>query len=123
MVRPELDHGPPGFRQARLTAPSQNPWSPNALRLWPRHDPPRIRSRLARITPALPLGLLVGRDSPMNRRDFYRIGTIALSNAVALVLAVPGIAYLFDPLRKSSKSGDFQRLAKLSDLTEGRPQS
>lgn len=59
----------------------------------------------------------------MNRRDFYRIGTIVLGNGVALALAVPGVAYLLDPLRRSSKQGDFQRLAKLSELPVGEPRS
>jgi Rieske Fe-S protein len=59
----------------------------------------------------------------MNRRDFYRFGTVALGNVVALVLAVPGVAYLLDPLRKGSKQGELQRLAKLSELTVGEPRS
>jgi Rieske Fe-S protein len=59
----------------------------------------------------------------MNRRDVYRYGTIALGNLVALVLAVPGVAYLLDPLRKGMKAGDYRRLAKLSDLTVGEPRS
>ena len=44
----------------------------------------------------------------MNRRDFYRIGTIALGNLVALVLAVPGVAYLLDPLRRKREQGEFR---------------
>jgi menaquinol-cytochrome c reductase iron-sulfur subunit len=59
----------------------------------------------------------------MNRRDFYRFGTILLGNAVAVALAVPGVAYLLDPLRRTSKAGGFQRLAKLSDLPVGEPRS
>jgi Rieske Fe-S protein len=59
----------------------------------------------------------------MNRRDLYRYGTVLLGNAVALALAVPGVAYVLDPLRKSSKGGDFQRLARLSELTVGEPRS
>src|SRR3954447_4268707 len=59
----------------------------------------------------------------MNRRDFYRHATVALGNVVALALAVPGVAYVLDPLRKSSKQGDFQRLARLSDLAVGEPRS
>ena len=41
----------------------------------------------------------------MNRRDFYRYGTIVLGNLVALVLAVPGVAYLLDPLRHKQRGG------------------
>lgn len=59
----------------------------------------------------------------MNRRDVYRFGTIVLGNAVALALAVPGVAYVLDPLRKSSKQGGFHKLAKLSELTVGEPRS
>jgi Rieske Fe-S protein len=59
----------------------------------------------------------------MNRRDFYRFGTIALGNLVGLALAVPGVAYLLDPLRRGSKAGGFQRLARLSELTVGQPRS
>ncbi|MFO0950377.1 MAG: Rieske 2Fe-2S domain-containing protein [Isosphaeraceae bacterium] len=59
----------------------------------------------------------------MNRRDFHRFGTIVLGNAIALALAVPGVAYLLDPLRRKSKQGDFQRLARLSELTVGQPRS
>jgi menaquinol-cytochrome c reductase iron-sulfur subunit len=59
----------------------------------------------------------------MNRRDFHRIGTVVLGNAVALALAVPGVAYLLDPLRRKSSSGGFQKMAKLSELTPGVPRS
>jgi Rieske Fe-S protein len=59
----------------------------------------------------------------MNRRDFYRLGTVVLGNAVALALAVPGVAYVLDPLRRSSKKGDFQRLARLGELNVGEPKS
>ncbi len=59
----------------------------------------------------------------ISRRDFYRFGTVAIGGLVGLALAVPGVAYVLDPLRKSSKSGGFQRLARLSDLTVGVPRS
>ncbi len=59
----------------------------------------------------------------MNRRDFYRLGTIALGSLAALVLAVPGVAYLLDPLRKTTKQGDFLPLAKLSELKVGVPKA
>ena len=59
----------------------------------------------------------------MTRRDFYRFGTIVLGNAVALALAVPGVAYVLDPIRKASKKGELQGLARLSDLTVGEPRS
>ena len=59
----------------------------------------------------------------MNRRDFYRYGTIVLGNLVALTLAVPGVAYLIDPLRRKMKQGEYQPLAKLNELPVGIPQS
>src|SRR5271170_6389440 len=59
----------------------------------------------------------------MNRRDFYRYGTIALGNVVALILAVPGVAYLIDPLRHKQREGDFDTLTRLGQLDEGVPQA
>jgi menaquinol-cytochrome c reductase iron-sulfur subunit len=59
----------------------------------------------------------------MNRRDFYRYGTIVLGNLVALALAVPGVAYLIDPLRRKSKEGDFDTLTRLGQLQEGVPRA
>lgn len=59
----------------------------------------------------------------MNRRDVYRIGTVVLGNAVALTLAVPGVAYLLDPLRRKSAVGGFQKMANLSALKSGQPKS
>jgi menaquinol-cytochrome c reductase iron-sulfur subunit len=59
----------------------------------------------------------------MNRRDFCRYGTVVLSNAVALALAVPGVAYLLDPLRNSSKKRNLQGLTRLSSLEVGEPRS
>lgn len=66
----------------------------------------------------------------MNRRDFYRFGTIALGKLMALVLAVPGLAYLLDPLlraREASQSGGsagtFVPVARLEQLAVGVPQS
>jgi menaquinol-cytochrome c reductase iron-sulfur subunit len=60
---------------------------------------------------------------PMNRRDFHRYGTVVLGNVIALTLAVPGVAYLLDPIRRKSKQGDFQKLARLSELTVDVPRS
>jgi menaquinol-cytochrome c reductase iron-sulfur subunit len=59
----------------------------------------------------------------MNRRDFCRYGTIALGNLVALVLAVPGVAYLFDPLRRKTRQGDFRSVVRLGQLPVGVPHS
>jgi menaquinol-cytochrome c reductase iron-sulfur subunit len=59
----------------------------------------------------------------MNRRDFYRYSTIALGNLVALALAVPGVAYLLDPLRRKSRQGGFDTITRLGQLTVGSPQA
>lgn len=61
----------------------------------------------------------------MNRRDFYRYGTIVVGNLVGLSLAVPGVAYILSPIlnRKTRDGGGFQEVAKLSDLKVGVPVS
>lgn len=59
----------------------------------------------------------------MTRRDFCRIGTIVLGNIVALTLAIPGVGYLLDPLRRKSKEGEYQKIAKLGQLSVGEPRS
>jgi Rieske Fe-S protein len=59
----------------------------------------------------------------MNRRDLLRFGTIALGNLVAVVLAVPGVAYLIDPLRRKSRQGDFTTLTRLDQLAVGEPRA
>ena len=59
----------------------------------------------------------------MNRRDFHRYGTVVLGGLVTLALAVPGVAYVVDPLRRKSKAGGFRRLAALSELKVGVPRS
>jgi menaquinol-cytochrome c reductase iron-sulfur subunit len=61
----------------------------------------------------------------MTRRDLYRVGTITLWSLMGLVLAVPGVAYLLDPLRRggvgSSKEA-FQTLTTVGQLKVGQPQ-
>ncbi|WP_422929930.1 ubiquinol-cytochrome c reductase iron-sulfur subunit [Singulisphaera sp. PoT] len=57
----------------------------------------------------------------MNRRNLYRYGTILLGNLAAMALAIPGVAYLLDPLGKKSKAGAFQPMAKLNELKVGVP--
>ncbi|SIO17828.1 menaquinol-cytochrome c reductase iron-sulfur subunit [Singulisphaera sp. GP187] len=60
----------------------------------------------------------------MNRRDFYRYGTVVVGNLVGLGLAIPGVAYLLDPIfKKKDEAGAFQEVAKLSDLKVGVPMS
>ncbi len=59
----------------------------------------------------------------MNRRDFYRFGTLALGGLVSLALAVPGVAYILDPiLKKKGREGDYQELTSLSRLQVGVPE-
>ncbi len=58
-----------------------------------------------------------------HRRDFYRLGALALGNAFALALAVPGVKYLLDPLGKKSAAGEFRALTRLGQLNVGEPQS
>jgi menaquinol-cytochrome c reductase iron-sulfur subunit len=65
-----------------------------------------------------------------NRRDFYRLGTFALGSLMGLVLAVPGVAYLLDPLskRRGSAKGqggddEFHTLVRLSELTPKVPRA
>lgn len=59
----------------------------------------------------------------ISRRDFYRFGSIALGNAIALALAVPGVRYLLDPLSRKAGAGGFRPLARLSQLEPGKPQA
>ncbi len=58
-----------------------------------------------------------------NRRDFYRLGAIALGNLFALAVAVPGVKYLLDPLGKSSGNGEFRTLTRLGQLKVGEPRA
>ena len=59
----------------------------------------------------------------ITRRDFYRWGTDVLGGIFALGLAVPGIAYLLDPLRGRPRGGGYHSLARLSELTVGVPRA
>jgi menaquinol-cytochrome c reductase iron-sulfur subunit len=58
----------------------------------------------------------------LHRRDFYRIGSSALGGLMALMLAVPGVAFVLDPLRRGSKKkGIEQEITRLSALPVGIP--
>jgi menaquinol-cytochrome c reductase iron-sulfur subunit len=59
----------------------------------------------------------------LSRRDFYRLGSMALGAALSLGLAIPGVAYVLDPLRRKGSEGSKQRLARLGQLKEGVPKS
>src|SRR5689334_20291058 len=59
----------------------------------------------------------------MNRRTFFSYGTVILGSLVAFVLAIPGVAYVVSPLRGRSRQRDYDRLARLSQLTVGVPRA
>ena len=69
-------------------------------------------------------------DSPgdtMTRRSLLTWICRAIAGACAAVVIVPGIRYVIHPLRrrgaeaKNDGAGQFQRVARLDDLAEGRP--
>jgi menaquinol-cytochrome c reductase iron-sulfur subunit len=59
----------------------------------------------------------------IHRRDFYRYGTHVLGGLMGLVLAVPAVAYLLDPLRRKSQAAGFHTLARLGELKVGEPRA
>ena len=59
----------------------------------------------------------------MTRRRWFEVLAIGLGNVMGLVIAIPGVAYLLDPLRKSARAGGFEPLARLDSLQVGVPQS
>jgi menaquinol-cytochrome c reductase iron-sulfur subunit len=59
----------------------------------------------------------------LTRRDLYRYGSIVLGGAMSLGLAIPGAAYVLDPLRRKGASGTTQEMSRLSALKVGVPQS
>lgn len=64
-----------------------------------------------------------------NRREFYRLGSLAVGGLMAAALAVPGVGYVLSPLlRKGPGAGDdaegeFFPLARLGELEPGVPQA
>jgi Rieske Fe-S protein len=52
-----------------------------------------------------------------NRRDFYRAGSLVLGGLIGLVLGIPGVAYLLDPLsrRKTNATGEGAKGGRVSD--------
>lgn len=59
----------------------------------------------------------------MIRRDFYRYGTMILGGVITAVLAIPGVAYVLDPLGKKRNAVQSFRLARLSELQVNVPRS
>lgn len=59
----------------------------------------------------------------MTRRKLFEVLAIGLGSVMGMVLAIPGIAYFLDPLRKSAQAGGFESLTRLGQLQVGVPQS
>lgn len=59
-----------------------------------------------------------------SRRAFYRFGSTLIGGALGIGLAIPGVAYLLDPLRRKGGGSVLRRdLARLGQLTVGKPQA
>src|SRR5262249_38716444 len=80
------------------------------------------RLSAAHLEPRLTLPRFL-RPTMMNRRAFYSYGTLILSGVVGAVLAIPGVAYLLSPIWVRSRDRDFEKLARLSQLTVGVPRA
>ena len=66
----------------------------------------------------------------MTRRDFHRLGSLALGGLIKLAVAVPAAAFLLSPLRNrgqgksaGTEADSFENVASLSDLKVGEPRS
>jgi menaquinol-cytochrome c reductase iron-sulfur subunit len=63
--------------------------------------------------------------APSRRHLLYQIGSAILGTLIALILAVPGVAYILDPLRKraaNASASGFQKLpVTLNELPIGQP--
>ena len=55
------------------------------------------------------------------RRTFVKAILTVLHGMAALILGVPGLRFLLDPLRKRSQESDFIRIGPLSLVSLGRP--
>lgn len=76
------------------------------------HSTQAVEDRETRATPA-----------PIPRRDFLGLATVALGGLIAMVLAVPGLAYILSPLRRKGQEGSFHTLTRLKQLEVGVPRS
>lgn len=61
--------------------------------------------------------------SEVPRRDFLGLATVALGGLMAMILGVPGLAYVLSPLRRKGKEGAFHTLTRLDQLKVGVPRS
>jgi menaquinol-cytochrome c reductase iron-sulfur subunit len=59
----------------------------------------------------------------IDRREFHRWGTFVIGGLMGMALAVPGVAYILDPLRRKSAASGFLPLARLGELKVGVPRS
>jgi Rieske Fe-S protein len=59
----------------------------------------------------------------INRRDFYSYATVALGGLMTAVLAVPGVAYLLDPVKRKNRASVPREVARLSQLAPGVPKA
>ncbi|MFO0955882.1 MAG: Rieske 2Fe-2S domain-containing protein [Isosphaeraceae bacterium] len=59
-----------------------------------------------------------------SRRAFYRFGSSLIGGAIGIGLAIPGVAFLLDPLRRGGGGSALKReLTRLGQLTVGKPQA
>lgn len=61
--------------------------------------------------------------APTTRRGLFAAASIALGGLLGLALAVPGVAYLLDPLNRKRRAGAFEAIATLGELKVGEPKS
>jgi menaquinol-cytochrome c reductase iron-sulfur subunit len=62
-------------------------------------------------------------DAEIPRRDFLGLATAALGSLVALIVAIPGLAYVLSPLRRKDAEGTYHTLTRLNQLEIGVPRS
>ncbi len=60
-------------------------------------------------------------DPAESRRSFLKIATNALGALFALVLGIPAVAYLIDARNRAAAKGEFQPVARLSELPLNQP--
>ncbi len=66
----------------------------------------------------------MGSDPSKNRRSFLAAAAVLGSAAIGLLVAIPGVAYVLDPLlRGGGKKGRWLRVAALDALGEDHPTS
>lgn len=57
----------------------------------------------------------------MKRRAFLKTITLSVNTVITLLLAIPGMRFLFDPLQRKTIKRDFQRIAALNTLPKNQP--